>query len=91
LLKTYHFLAWQFLFRPKYAKPWTTEVRYRGHSWIRMGKQTEMNTIILTAFVGLALVSFFLAFFLHETDSGGGSEQNALIPFDDENPRRSHH
>jgi len=50
-----------------------------------------MNTIILTAFVGLALVSFFLAFFLHETDSGGGGEQNALIPFDDETPQSRRH
>lgn len=54
-----------------------------------MRMQTEMNTIILTAFVGLALVSFFIAFFIHETNSDGGGEQNALMPFDDETPKGS--
>ncbi len=43
-----------------------------------------MNVIILTAFVGLALASFFMAFFVHQTNSESGGEQDALMPLDEE-------
>lgn len=45
-----------------------------------------MHAILLTIFVGLVLVSFFVYLFLHfSTRSPGGSdEHNALLPLQDE-------
>jgi hypothetical protein len=45
-----------------------------------------MNVILLTAFVGLALASFFIAFFVHQTNAESGAEQDALMPLDEEQP-----
>jgi hypothetical protein len=46
-----------------------------------------MNVIVLTTFVGLALVGFALAFFVHQTNSESGGEQDALMPLDEEGVR----
>ena len=45
-----------------------------------------MNVIILTAFVGLALAGFFIAFFVQQTHSESGAEQDALMPLNEEQP-----
>lgn len=45
-----------------------------------------MNVIALTVFIGLALVSFFIFLFLHQSTSrhGASSGRDALLPFLDE-------
>jgi len=45
-----------------------------------------MIVIALTAFVGLALVTFFLVMFVRYAASGGGLEHEALLPLEDETP-----
>ena len=45
-----------------------------------------MNVIALTAFIGLGLVAFFVAFFIQQTNTNSGSEQDALLPLDEETP-----
>jgi len=45
-----------------------------------------MIVIALTAFVGLALVTFFLLMFIRYAASGGGVEHEALLPLEDETP-----
>ncbi len=43
-----------------------------------------MNVILLTALIGLVLVAFFIAFFLHQNAGQSGSERDALLPLDEE-------
>jgi hypothetical protein len=53
-----------------------------------------MNVIALTAFVGLALVALSIVFFVQQTSTESGSEQDALLPLQDESARpasRNHH
>lgn len=45
-----------------------------------------MVVIALTAFVGLALVTFFILLFVTYAASGGGIEHEALLPLEDETP-----
>ena len=45
-----------------------------------------MLVIALTAFVGLALVTFFLVLFVCYAASGGGIEHEALLPLEEEVP-----
>jgi hypothetical protein len=45
-----------------------------------------MIVIALTAFVGLALVTFFIVLFISYAASGGGIEHEALLPLEDETP-----
>jgi hypothetical protein len=45
-----------------------------------------MVVIGLTAFVGLALVTFFIVLFVCYAAGGGGIEHEALLPLDDETP-----
>jgi hypothetical protein len=45
-----------------------------------------MVVIALTAFVGLALVTFFIVLFISYAVSGGGIEHEALLPLEDETP-----
>jgi len=45
-----------------------------------------MVVIALTAFVGLALVTFFVILFVCYVASGGSIEHEALLPLDDEVP-----
>jgi hypothetical protein len=45
-----------------------------------------MIVLALTAFVGLALVTFFLVLFISYAASGGGAEHEALLPLEDETP-----
>jgi hypothetical protein len=45
-----------------------------------------MNVIALTAFIGVALVAFFIAFFVQQTHADSGGEQDALLPLAEENP-----
>ncbi len=43
-----------------------------------------MNVIGLMSFVGVLLAGFFAAFFLQQTRAESGSEQDALLPLNDE-------
>ena len=43
-----------------------------------------MNVIVLMSLIGLGLVSLSIVFFLHQTNSESGSEQDALMPLDEE-------
>jgi len=45
-----------------------------------------MLVIALTAFVGLALVTFFIVMFVCYAAHGGGIEHEALLPLEDETP-----
>jgi len=45
-----------------------------------------MNVIAMMSFVGLALVAFFVAFFIHQINSESGAEQDALMPLNEETP-----
>jgi hypothetical protein len=45
-----------------------------------------MVVIALTAFVGLALVTFFLVLFVGYAARGGGMEHEALLPLEEETP-----
>jgi hypothetical protein len=45
-----------------------------------------MVVIALTAFVGLALVTFFIVLFVCYAAGGGGIEHEALLPLEDEIP-----
>lgn len=47
-----------------------------------------MNVILLTALIGLLLVAFFIAFFLHQNAGQSGGERDALLPLDEETARR---
>ena len=46
-----------------------------------------MNVIILTVFIGLMLVAFFIGFFLYLTSHKGSIERDALMPLQVEEPR----
>jgi len=46
-----------------------------------------VNVIVLTVFVGMLLVSFFIGFFLYLSPRRGSVEQDALMPLQDEKPR----
>lgn len=48
-----------------------------------------MGVLVLTIFLSLVLVSLFLVLFLRERRKHGfrSSEQDALLPFEDEDPR----
>jgi hypothetical protein len=48
-----------------------------------------MGVLIITIFVSLVLVSLFLLLFVGERRNRGfrSSEQDALLPFEDEDPR----
>ncbi|HEX4086851.1 MAG TPA: hypothetical protein VHY22_18195 [Chthoniobacteraceae bacterium] len=46
-----------------------------------------MIVIGLTTFVGLALVSFFVLLFICLAAKGDGPDHEALLPFEDEQPR----
>ena len=50
-----------------------------------------MNVLILTVFLSLLLASLFLLFFVRErrTQGIGSPEQDALRPFDVENPKNA--
>jgi cbb3-type cytochrome oxidase subunit 3 len=45
-----------------------------------------MNVIVLTVFIGVMLVSFFILFFLYQTAGkrGASSERDALLPLQEE-------
>jgi len=45
-----------------------------------------MVVLALTAFVGLALVTFFIVLFVCFAAGGGGIEHEALLPLEDEVP-----
>ena len=47
-----------------------------------------MNVIALMSLIGLGLVALSVVFFIHQTNSESGSEQDALLPFADEGSRR---
>jgi len=46
-----------------------------------------MNVIAFMALIGLGLVALSIVFFIHQTNSGSGGEQDALLPFAEESPR----
>lgn len=48
-----------------------------------------MGVLLLTVFLSLLLVTLFVLMFLHERSKRGfgSSEQDALLPFNDEDPR----
>ena len=46
-----------------------------------------MNVIALMSLIGLGLVSLSIVFFIHQTNSESGSEQDALLPFAEEKAR----
>jgi hypothetical protein len=49
-----------------------------------------MSVLLLTVFVGVALVLFFVVMFLREVaDPRGSSERDALLPLAAEKPRMS--
>ena len=48
-----------------------------------------MNVIALMSLVGLGLVSLSIVFFVHQTNTGSGSEQDALMPLEEESPRNA--
>ena len=45
-----------------------------------------MNVIVLTVFLGLVLVTFFVVMFLHQSagPNGAGSERDALFPLQED-------
>ena len=45
-----------------------------------------MNVIGLMSLVGVLLAGFFAAFFLQQTCAESGSEQDALLPLNEEEP-----
>jgi hypothetical protein len=48
-----------------------------------------MSVLLLTIFLSLLLVTFFIVLFIGERRKKGfgSSEQDALLPFEDEDPR----
>ena len=46
-----------------------------------------VNVIILTVFIGLMLVAFFIGFFLYLNAHRGSLERDALMPLQEEIPR----
>lgn len=48
-----------------------------------------MGVLLLTVFLSLLLVTIFVLLFLHERSKRGfgSSEQESLLPFEDEDPR----
>jgi len=46
-----------------------------------------VNVIILTVFIGLLLVAFFIGFFLYLNKHNGSLERDALMPLQEETPR----
>lgn len=47
----------------------------------------SVNVLLLTVFVGIVLVSFFVGLFLHQTaGSRSVNERDALLPLDSETP-----
>jgi hypothetical protein len=49
-----------------------------------------MSVLLLTIFLSLVLVTLFIVLFIGERlkKGFGSSEQDALLPFEDEDPRR---
>jgi cbb3-type cytochrome oxidase subunit 3 len=43
-----------------------------------------VSVIILTVFIGLLLVAFFVIFFLYQTSLRSNADQDALMPLQDE-------
>jgi uncharacterized membrane protein YczE len=50
-----------------------------------------VNVIILTVFIGLLLVAFFIGFFLYLNAHRGSMERDALMPLQEEIPRPANH
>lgn len=49
-----------------------------------------MNVLLLTIFVGVVLVAFFVVLFLHQSSGDRcPSERDALMPLEEENVRAS--
>ena len=43
-----------------------------------------MNVIALMSLIGLGLVALSVVFFIHQTNTESGSEQDALLPLEEE-------
>jgi len=56
----------------------------------RADADETMNVLLLTVFIGVVLVLFFVAMFLREVaDPRGASERDALLPLAVEKPHRT--